>query len=558
MSAAIAERDSVIASLRALIVSLESKIATLESALVSHANEVSILNRRLYGTKSERRGTSELQLTLGGLLAEQAKLQEALDALVKGSGAPAPTGEVAAAVASETPPAPPASAPPAKVRPTPKGRRDLSASNLPKVLVEIRDEALAKTSRVIGFETSRQLYRQRGCFKVIVKRVAKYEIELGEKTTVLSAPQPRTVLRGSMLHESVVAWLAHQKFAMGVPHYRLEQHLLSQAERLDRATMGRNIEVAGNTFGATIVHAMMRDAIENCGVLSTDATGASVQPGPRKGGPKRACKKGHFFTIVADRTHVLFAFVERHTQEAVAKLFEGFRGYLQSDASSVYDILERPPPGQHESSVVLVGCWAHLRRYFFEAAICKYPIGVEGLARIGAIFAADAALGEMPPERRRRERQAVVAPLIDDFFAWVKVVARDSGARNLATRALGYAENQEQELRRVLLDGRLALDNTRSERSLRTIVVGRKNWLFYGSDVHAEAAAAFFTLIASCRLHGIDAELYLEETLRLLAYWPRDRYLELAPVNWVATRARLDPDELDVPIGEITVPPRVG
>jgi hypothetical protein len=119
---------------------------------------------------------------------------------------------------------------------------------------------------------------------------------------------------------------------------------------------------------------------------------------------------------------------------------------------------------------------------------------------------------------------------------------------------LGYATNQEEELRRVLLDGRLALDNTRSERSLRTIVVGRKAWLFYGSDDHAESAAALFSIIASCRLHGVAPEQYLEEVLRLLPHWPTERYLELAPKYWAATRAKLVTQELESPVGPFTVP----
>lgn len=130
-----------------------------------------------------------------------------------------------------------------------------------------------------------------------------------------------------------------------------------------------------------------------------------------------------------------------------------------------------------------------------------------------------------------------------------------TGGNDLATKALGYAFNQEVELRRVLDDGAIPLDNTRAERALRKIVVGRKNWMFYGSDTHAEAAAAIFSLIGSCRLHRIDPFTYFDEVLRLLPYWPRDRYLELAPVHWAATRARLDPDELAMPIGSFTVPP---
>jgi hypothetical protein len=173
------------------------------------------------------------------------------------------------------------------------------------------------------------------------------------------------------------------------------------------------------------------------------------------------------------------------------------------------------------------------------------------------MFRVDAQFAKIPPRERKRRRAIELAPLIDDFFAWVEQARRTETGRTLATRALGYANNQQLELRRVLEDGRLALDNTRSERALRRIVVGRKNWLFYGSDVHAQSAAAIFSIVASCRLHRIDAYDYLCDVQRLLPYWPPERLIELAPKNWSATRARLDDDELAKPAGVITVPASV-
>jgi transposase len=107
---------------------------------------------------------------------------------------------------------------------------------------------------------------------------------------------------------------------------------------------------------------------------------------------------------------------------------------------------------------------------------------------------------------------------------------------------------------RVLDDGRLVLENNRSERELRRIAVGRKGWLFIGSDEHGESAGHIFSLIASARLHRLDPEGYLRDLLRVLAHWPRDRYLELAPKYWAQTRARLDPSELAPEIGPLTVP----
>jgi hypothetical protein len=146
--------------------------------------------------------------------------------------------------------------------------------------------------------------------------------------------------------------------------------------------------------------------------------------------------------------------------------------------------------------------------------------------------------------------------MVDDFFAWAEeAFGRVEGTRSLAAAAFGYAVRQQEPLRRFLDDGRLRMTNNHSERSLRSIAVGRHNWLFFGSDDHASAAANLFSLIASCQLHGLDAETYLAEIIRVLPYWPRDRYLELAPKYWACTRARLRDDELARPLGELTVPP---
>lgn len=517
----------------------ETRNASLEETIVNLAQENELLKRRLYGNKTERTGTSELQLTLGDLLTGEKQLQRELNAAVakaRGSGE----------AESESP----VPAPAAK----PKGRRDLLASNLPRFLLEIRDEELEKTAKCIGFDNSLHLMYRRGGFSVLVKRVAKYEVLGKDGPTVLGCETPKTLFPRGLLHSSVVAYILAQKFSLGVPHYRLEQHLDDQGVELDRSIMCRYVEEAGGVLGATIVHAMWRDAIDNASVISTDATSALVQPEKSKDGQRQACKKGHFFTAVVDCDHVLFAYSEKHTQEFVKKLFGGFTGYLQSDASNVYDILDRGPPNENDESVTLVGCWAHCRRYFFEAAICKHSIGVQGLLRIRAIYAADDAFRKLPPAKRKLMRDEHVRPLIDSFFEWARATRNATQGRSLATKALGYAFNQEKELRRVLDDGRLPLDNTRSERSLRKIVVGRKNWMFYGSDTHAESAAAIFSLIASCRLHRIDPEQYLDEILRVLPYWPKDRYLELAPHRWQHTRTKLRADELDAPLCSFTIP----
>jgi transposase len=540
------ELATMIATLQAEMVGLRAettaKVSSLEDTIANLAHENALLKRRLYGNKTERSHTAEAQLALGDLLAAETALQKQLEAAV------ANAKEGAAGDGSK-----PSDD---RRRVSPKGRRDLLATNLPRYTIEILDEELeVRGCRRIGFEDSSQLMFRRGGFSVLVKRVAKYEVIEDGNPTVVSPPSPETLFPRGLLHSSAVAHVIVSKFGQGVPHYRLEQDLTDQGVPLDRGTMCRYVEQAGNTLGATVVHAMWRDAITNGHVISTDATGALIQPAKAKDGRPQACKKGHFFTAVVDADAILFVYAERHTSEFVKQTFAGFRGYLQADASNVYDILERGPPKDTDEGVRLVGCAAHLRRYFFEAAICRYPVGLQGLLRVRAIYAADQAGAKLSAAERKAFRAVHVQPLMQELFAWARSARDATPGRNLATKALGYAVNQEAELLRVLEDGTLPLDNTRSERALRKIVVGRKAWMFYGSDTHAEAAAAIFSIIASCRLHAVDPYPYLDEVLRVLPYWPKDRYLELAPKYWRATRARLRPEQLDVPLAAFDVPP---
>lgn len=519
----------------------ETRNESLQETIVNLAHENELLKRRIYGNKTEKLRTSENQLALGDLLDDEKQLQ----------------AQLAEAVANAKPESEAPPPPPAEPKVKPKGRRDLALSDLPKVLLEIRHDELEKTAKHIGWDVSHQLLFRRGGFSVLVKRVAKYEVASETGPTVVSVPQPETLFPRGLLHSSVVAYILVQKFGLGVPHYRLEQHIADQDVSLGRGMMSRYTDEAGGALGASIVHAMWQDAIATAAVISTDATGAMIQPEKRQDGQRQSCEKGHFFTAVVDCDHVLFAYSKHHTQEAVRKLFGEFKGFLQSDASNVFDILERGPPKDEDLDdyLKLVGCWAHCRRYFFEAAICKYPVGIQGLLRIRAIYAADDHFRKLPPAKRKLARDEHVRPLIDSFFEWVQQARLEQKGRNLATRALGYATNQEHELRRVLADGRLPLDNTRAERSLRKIVVGRKNWMFYGSDSHAESAAAIFSLIASCRLHSIDPQQYLDEVMRVLPYWPKHRYIELAPKYWQATRSNLNPVELEADLCSFTIPP---
>ena len=207
-------------------------------------------------------------------------------------------------------------------------------------------------------------------------------------------------------------------------------------------------------------------------------------------------------------------------------LFRGFEGYVQADAASVYDALFRPSgedeggDGKHRREV---GCWAHARRRYWEAAFAKEPVAREALVRIGKVFALDAELRgkRRPPSKVKQLRQTHLRPLVEEFLAFPeREFERVKHRRGSLRSALGYSVRQAGALRAFLGDGRLRMDNNLSEGQLRKVVRIPDASLFAGSDEHSEAAGHILSLIASARLHELDPERYLRDVIRVLPTGP--------------------------------------
>ena len=434
------------------------------------------------------------------------------------------------------------------------------SSNLPEERVEIFDPALNGKAEVIGFEETCFLGRRRGgAVRIVLARATYKKATDDERTEIVTAEKPKEVYERGMLAPSFIAYLLTKKFRWGMPFHRLALELASEGISLDDSTMCRYAEHVGATLGC-VVDAMAKEAREKAFCLSTDATGVAIQPDRLADGKRQPCAKGHFFVVLADKDHLFFEYQAKHTSEAVCSMFRGFKGYIQADAHCVYDALFRGEARIDESDKPPdeVACWAHARRKFWEAAVTtQEPAAREALLRVRMLFKVEEDWANLAPRQRHDRRQRVSRPMLDNFFAWAEgVFERVRGVRGPLASAFGYAIRQRDALRRYLDDGRLRLENNAAERALRSsIAVGRKAWLFFGSGDHAQAAANIFSLIASCQLHGLDAESYLADIIRVLPYWPRDRYLELAPKYWRRTRACLDQCELELPLGRVTVPP---
>jgi hypothetical protein len=548
LEAALTTTTATLSKTSATLAAVTAERDKLRHAYEQLKGQLELLRRRIFLAKAERVDTRQLEIEFAETKAKLEKLAKVLD-----------DGDATEA-ASDDETSGGDDGRPARTQKKSKGRRDLREIDMAEERVEILDPALEGKAERIGFEETCLLGRRRGGPVRIVMARATYKATVDNtKTEFVTAAKPKEIYERGILAPSFIAHLLTKKFRWGMPFHRLALELAAEGVELDDSTMCRYAEHVGATFGC-IVDAMAKEAKETAFCLSTDATGVAIQPARLPDRKRQACTKGHFFVVLADKDHVFFEYQPKHTSDAVCAMFRGFKGYVQADAHCVYDALFRgdariddddKPPDE-------VGCWSHSRRKFWEASVAtKDAAAREALLRVRALFNLEEDWKDLAPKQRHDRRQRVSRPMLDDFFAWADgVFERVRGVRGPVATAFGYAIRQRDALRRFLDDGRLRLENNASERALRSsIAVGRKAWLFFGSGDHAQAAANIFSLIASCVLHSLDVESYLADIIRVLPYWPRNRYLELAPKYWARTRATLDEREIELAVGHVTVPP---
>jgi transposase len=382
--ARIAELEALLRAERQRSAQLENERDVLRASHERLRLELELLKRRLFVAKAERVDTQQLEL-------EFAQKLRALE-------------EVAGTLSMASGPQVEAESDKKKKR-KPSGRRDLKSLPLEEKRVEIADPlfeelvAQGKAER-IGFEESYKLAWQRGGMRrLVVARIKYRALGCDGQAQVETAPVPPEVLPRSLASPSLLAHVLSEKFCDGLPLHRLEDRATRDGVPLERGTMSRWVEEAGASVGATVVAAAREEALRTAFCIATDATGIAVQPEKRPDGARQACRRGHYFVLLADKDHVFFEYTPRETSAAVEELFRGYTGYIQADAKSVYDVLfQKPdtPPNEHDSRDE-VGCWAHCRRKFWEATCAKSEVAREGLARIGRLFVLEEAWSAEPP-----------------------------------------------------------------------------------------------------------------------------------------------------------------
>jgi len=350
---------------------------------------------------------------------------------------------------------------------------------------------------------------------------------------ILIADVPERPLPRSLAGPGLLAHVLVSKYADHVPLNRQQKIFRRMGCEIHRSTLGDWVGASTTELLSRVTDAMWVDARDNATYTIADSTGVLVQAPDE-------CKRCHFYVAVVPKRHVLYRFTEVNDGASVAALFEDFAGYVHADAAAVYHEFYR------REDVIEVGCWAHARRKFFDSLSRDPERALHGIGLIGLLYDAQREATNDKGVVDGDKRAAASRPILARILWWARKQERSLAGNEPAgiPQALGYLRRQRKALTRFLHDGKLRLDTNPAELALRQEVIGRKNWLFCGSNKGAKWNSVAVSLIASCQMHDIEPWAYLRDVLTLLPAWKQTRVLELAPANWKETLARDDTQAL--------------
>jgi len=328
-----------------------------------------------------------------------------------------------------------------------------------------------------------------------------------DKAQIKTEKAPKPVIARSLASPSLLAQLAHQKFELSLPFYRQEKEWQRWGLSVSRRTLA-NWLIRGAQDWLKPIYQLLHKHLKDQEVIHADETVYQILR-RSDGKPATSQSRIWLFTTAeySDKPIVLY-----HSSlsrgYAVAKNFlDGFSGYLHCDGYQVY---------QNLPDVMVVACWAHLRRKFWEAAT-GVGQAATGVAFCNELFLAERALKELKPQERQTQRRKIVAPLVEKFWSWLDSLETMKG--NLQ-KAVNYANNLREHLNRFLEDGRLVLSNNFAERMIRPTTVGRKNWNFSVSEEGGESNAIVYSIIQTAKANGLDTIAYLHYLFEQLPNLP--------------------------------------
>jgi len=377
--------------------------------------------------------------------------------------------------------------------------------------------------RLIAEESSERYEYIPASMKVIQDVCLKYACDCTVRTAAKPAqPIEKSTAGASLLAQVIVAkWADHQ------PLHRQEKMLARHGIQISRKTMGGWMAQCAALLDP--LYQLMKKELLSSKVIGTDDT--SVKVLDRK---LPFARIGRIWPYVGDVHHpvIVYAYTPTRGRAGPAKFLEGYRGYLQADAYSVYDAFFKSARGMTE-----VGCWMHARRYLFKALESDESHMGPALHLIARLYAVEerAKALSLSAEQRQALRQRVSARLLDKLHQYLLGLQPEVLPKSPSGAAVRYALNQWEALTRFLEDGELEIDNGATERANRDIALGRGNWTFFGSDAGGKTAAVLRSFVASCKRCNVEPFAWFHDVLARIPAHPLIRLNELLPNNWKPT-----------------------
>jgi transposase len=381
----------------------------------------------------------------------------------------------------------------------------------------------------LGEDVSEMLEYVPARFKVIRQVRPKLACACCERIVQAEAPS-RPIARG-IAGPGLLAHVLVSKYCDHLPLYRQSEIYAREGVELERSTL------AGWVGGTSALLAPLMEALRRH-VLSATKLHADDTPVPVLAPGNGKTKTGRLWTYVRDDrpagdatpAAVWFAYTPDRKGEHPQAHLSKFTGTLQADGYAGFERV------YETGRIQEAACWAHVRRKFYDlVAAHKSPVATEALERIGALYAIEKEIRGRSPEERRAVRNERARPLLESLQQWLEATLGKLSRKSDTALAVRYALGRWEALLRYVDDGGIEIDNNSAERALRTVALGRKNYLFAGSDAGGERAAAIYSLIGTAKLNDIDPEAYLREVLTRIADHRVNRIDELLPWNLATT-----------------------